>query len=146
MTSHTSQVKAFFKLYADSFNNALRGELDIEATAKSFSSCFIGANPSGVICGHNDAQLRTMLAKGYEFYNSIGVTGMNILTSETMPLDEIHQMTRIRWQCAFTKKAGPAGTIEFDNIYLTQRTDSQIRIFAYITGDEQTALKEHGLI
>jgi len=37
--------------------------------------------------------------------------------------------------------------IEFDNIYVLRiETGQEPQIFAYITGDEQQVLKDHGLI
>jgi hypothetical protein len=38
------------------------------------------------------------------------------------------------------------GDIEFENFYFTQTKENEHKIFAYITGDEQAALKESGLV
>ncbi len=36
--------------------------------------------------------------------------------------------------------------IEFDVFYILQDINNELTIFAYITGDEQGVMKEHGLI
>jgi hypothetical protein len=115
-------------------------------TVNSFASCFIGANPSGIACGKNDDQFLKVIKEGYAFYTGIGVTAMDIVSTEITALDDFHHMTKVCWRCSFTRKDGYEGKIKFDNIYLTQTVAGQTRIFAYITGDEQASLKENGLI
>ena len=65
---------------------------------------------------------------------------------EITQLDPRHAMTKVHWKSGFVRKDRSAGSIEFDVIYLVQIKDLQPKIFAYITGDEQSALKEEGLI
>ena len=49
MDKRIQHLKTFFNLYAERFTNAVKnGTPDIEGTAKSFSDCFIAANPLGV--------------------------------------------------------------------------------------------------
>ena len=147
MDERIHQLNTFFTLYADRFNHAINGESpDIEGTAKSFSDSFIAANPLGVRCGNNDENFRTALSQGYEFYKTIGVTEMQIISLETTILDHFHEMTKIRWNCRYLKKDNSEGSIEFENFYFTQTKEKETKIFAYITGDEQAALKENGLI
>lgn len=38
------------------------------------------------------------------------------------------------------------GAIEFDVIYFLQRMNNTLKIFSYITGDEELALKQHNMI
>ena len=72
---------------------------------------------------------------------------MDIVLLETAILDGFHEMTKIRWKCSYTTKDNNLhGSIEFENFYFTQTKEREHRIFAYITGDEQAALKEKGLI
>lgn len=61
-------------------------------------------------------------------------------------MDNIHSMARILWRSNFIKRDGVKGSIEFENIYFIQTKDAQHKVFAYITGDEQAALKEAGLL
>lgn len=84
--------------------------------------------------------------KGYAFYRNIGITSMDIVSKTITPLDNFHTITKVRWKSNFIKKDGLKSSIEFENIYFTQTKDSQHKVFAYITGDEQAALKEAGLL
>jgi hypothetical protein len=146
MNKRIPQLDVFFKLYADRFNNALNHSADVEGTAKSFSDCFIGASPLGVMCGNNNEAFRVALRQGYEFYKGIGIKAMDIVLKETTILDDFHEMTKVRWKSSYTKKDSSMGSIEFDNIYFTQTKGEESKIFAYITGDEQAALKANGLL
>jgi hypothetical protein len=148
MDKRIQQLNHFFNLYADRFNNAIKGETpDIEGTIKSFSFSFIAANPSGVICGNNNEDFKTAISQGYAFYKSIGVTSMDIVSLETTILNEFHEMTKILWKCVYVKKKDNVkNSIEFANFYFTQTKENEHKIFAYITDDEQAVLKENGLI
>lgn len=147
MDNRKQQVNDFFDRYAARFNHALKGETtDIDGTIKSFAECFIEASPAGINCGKNDNTFRTTLPKGYDFYKKIGIVSMDIISKEIVLLDEYHVMTKIHWRSNFIKKDQPKGSIVFDVIYLLQAKESDCKIFAYITGDEQKALKENGLI
>ena len=55
-------------------------------------------------------------------------------------------MIKVQWKSNFAKTDGSEGSIEFENIYFTQTKENQHKVFAWITGDEQAALKEHGLV
>jgi hypothetical protein len=46
----------------------------------------------------------------------------------------------------FVTKDKREGAIDFEVIYLLQLRDERIKIFAYITGDEQKAFKDAGLL
>jgi len=147
MESRNEQLNYFFDQYANRFNKALRGESnDIEGTVASFANYFIEAGPSGVNCGRNDKQFREVIPQGYEFYRNIGIKSMDIISKTITLLDNVHTMTKIHWKSDFIRKDGVTGNIEFDIIYLVQSIDNMHKIFAYITGDEQAAMKEKGLI
>ena len=137
----------FFDHYSDVFNKAIREDTpDIERTAELFSTYFIAANPSGVNCGQNNETFRDAMQKGYAFYKQIGITSMDIVSKKITALDDLHTMVKVRWRSNFLKKDGERGSIEFENIYFIQTRDAQHKIFAYITADEQAALKEAGLV
>ena len=61
-------------------------------------------------------------------------------------LDECHAMTKLRWKSNFVKPDKSKIGIEFENIYFTQTKENSHKVFAWITGNEQTVLKEYGLI
>ena len=146
MDNRIQQLNEFFTLYAARFTEALNNVTDLEETAKSFSDCFISANPMGVMCGNNNEDFKGALRQGYTFYRDIGIKAMEIVSIKTTLLDDFHEMTKVRWKSSYIKQDDTPGSIEFDNIYFTQTKGRESKIFAYITGDEQAALKEKGLI
>lgn len=147
MNNRQQQIDNFFDRYRDIFNQAIKMDSpDLEQTAGLYADCFIGANPLGVQCGKNDGELRSFMAKGYNFYKEIGITSMDIVSKEITVLDEFHTMVKIRWKSNFMKGDNSEGSIEFDNIYFTQTRENQHKVFAWITGNEQAVLKEYGLI
>ena len=147
MVKMEQQMDDFFNHYRDVFNNAVRGDNpDIEQTAELFSACFIAANPSGVNCGQNNESFRDAMEKGYSFYKKIGITSMDIVSKQITVLNEFHTMVKVHWKSNFLKRDGLSGSIEFENIYFIQTRETQHKVFAYITGDEQAALKEAGLV
>jgi hypothetical protein len=147
MTDRKQEIERFFDQYAGRFNNVLHGAApDIDAIVGSFADCFIEASPLGVSCGKNNEQFREVIPKGYEYYKAIGITSMDILHKDISLLDDFHSMARISWRSSFRRKDGVQGSIDFVVIYLLQSLDTQHRIFCYVTGDEQKALKENDLI
>src|SRR5688500_17161631 len=105
MNDRIQRLNAFFKLYADRFNTAINSDSpDIEGTAKSFSDCFIAANPLGVACGTNNEDFKAAMLQGYAFYKNIGVKAMDIVLVETTILDNFHEMTKILLKCSYLKK------------------------------------------
>lgn len=141
------EIDEFFSQYATRFNQALKEEKsDVDETANAFARCFIEATPKGVMCGGNDAQFRKMIQQGYAFYRSIGLTYMEIMSKEITVLDTWHSLVKGHWRASFVKVDGSLGELEFDVFYLLQKITKTYRIFAYITGDEQKALRENELI
>jgi len=146
MDNIEKKLEDFFRKYEARFNESLVGTIDIEETVNSFTDCFIGANPFGVLCGKNDDQFRAVITQGHEFYRSIGTKSMIIDSVKVSSLDEYHSMAKVHWRSFYNKKDGREELIEFDVIYFVQTIDEKPKIFAYITGDEQGILREKGLI
>ncbi|MGZ8517672.1 MAG: hypothetical protein ACXWWD_09995 [Chitinophagaceae bacterium] len=139
-------IKNFFSRYEARFNDALKGKEDIDGTVNSFTSCFMNASPAGINCGKNDISFREAIPVGNAFYKSIGTKLMKINRLEITSLDELHFMVKVHWDSLYEKKNSEQVTINFDVIYFLQLKDNEVKIFLYITGDEQKALKESGLI
>lgn len=148
MDNVVERLAAFFAEYEARTNRALADppDVDVEATVEAFANCFVGASPAGVQCGKNDQEFREAIPKGLQFYRSIGTQRMNIVAIATTRLDDLHAMSRVSWKAEYIKKDSSPTSIEFDVIYLTQLSGDEPRIFCYITGDEQQAYKDHGLI
>jgi hypothetical protein len=140
------EIESFFNRYESRFNTALAGgKVDVEETVKSFASEFIEASPAGVIAGKNDKRFRDSISKGWAFYKEIGIRAMDILSKQISVLDQFHAIVKIHWNSSFIRKDNTHGDIAFDVFYLVQKRED-IRIFAYITGNEQQALKDAGLL
>lgn len=148
MAEIEQKLKKFFADYEARTNRALVDppEVDVEATAGAFADCFVEANPNGVTCGTNGDQLREVIPKGFDFYRSIGTQSMKIAALAVTPLDELHAMVKVHWDATYRKKDGSGEAIDFDVIYFVQDRGEGPKIFAYITGDEQEAYREKGLI
>jgi hypothetical protein len=141
-------LESFFTEYEARTNRALRTSpsVDVEATAAAFTDYFLGANPLGVYCAKNDEEYRQQILKGFEFYRNIRTKSMAIKSLTMTPLDDYHSMVKVHWEAFYRKPDGLEDLIDFDVIYLVQMIDETPKIFAYITGDEQKVLREHGLI
>ena len=142
------RIRDFFAQYEARVNSALQAtaKADAKATAQAFSDCFIAANPGGVACGKNDEQFQLQILQGFEYYRSIGTKSMKISGLKVTALDEFHVQAIIRWQSDYVRRDGKGERIDFDVIYLLQTIGERPKIFAYITGDEERALREKGLI
>lgn len=142
-----TQIEHFFDAYAARAQQALDGhDPDIEQVTAAFADCFVESGPVGVSCGKNDAQFREAIPKGYAYYRQAGITAMDIRAQHVELLDELHAMNRVQWNSAFRRKDGTAGSINFEVIYLLRLEQNDWKIFAYITGDEEQAMRDNGLI
>lgn len=147
MGSLHERVDTFFEAYASNFNEVLLGaEVNIDKVSQCFSECFIEASPLGVNASKNNEQFKEAIPKGFEFYKRIGITSMQILSKDITALDSQHTMVKVKWQALFKRKDDTNGEVAFDVFYFLQAHDETFRIFAYITGDEQTVLKQEGLV
>ena len=140
------QIETFFKVYAQRFNDAIHGKKpDIEGVADSFATSFIEASPVGIIAGANDKKFKEMIPKGYEFYVSTGIKTMEIISKEITFLDDRHSMVKVYWNSKYEREDASEVTIAFDVFYLLQEINGQLKIFSYITGDEEKVLKDNGI-
>ena len=141
-----ASLEAFFDAYQKRFADALEGKKpDVDGVVNSFAESFIESSPAGIMAGKNDAKFKEMIPKGYEFYKSIGATGITVKSREITLLDDLHSMVKIGWKSDYEKKDGEPVTIEFDTFYMISEKDDTLKIFAYVTGDEEKAIKDHGL-
>lgn len=148
MDQRQEQIREFFSAYEKRFNDALLESpvVDLRGMIDSFARYFVGASPAGVMGGKNGLLFRLMLRRGYAFYRKIGTKSMTIDALEITPLDDYHVMAKIHWNSQYLRKDGREVAIEFDNIYFLQVLNDTPEIFAYITGDEQKVLRDHGLV
>lgn len=140
-----STIKAFFAEYEKRFNASLEGQpLDVDAMAADFSDYIVGSGPAGVMGGKNDESYREMIRGNEDRYRKIGAKYMKVTNIEVTELDDLHAAAKVYWTSGYDKK-GELVTIDFYVIYLLTFAQQDIKIFAFISGDEEQALKEHGL-
>ena len=121
--------------------------VDASGAAAAFARYFVGSNPNQVFGAKNGWLFRLMIPRGYARYRRIGTQRMEIRSLAITPLDDFHVLARTRWWSSYRRTSGDAVEIEFDNIYLLHvAAGKEPKIFAYITGDEQQVLKDHGLL
>ena len=141
------EIDNFFDRYEARINDALEGNHpEIEETARSFSEFFIESSPSRVVVGNNDENFQKAIVQGWDYYRSIGIFSMEILSTQITILDTLHGIVKVHWRSSFRRKDNTEGDVDFDVFYLLHKKDDDIQIFAYITGDEQQAMKNEGLI
>lgn len=145
MADINDRIEQFFDEYEKRFAEGLAGNPVAEDTATAFADFFVEASPSGIIGGKNDQEFRERVPQGYDFYRSIGITKMEIRQIDITELNELHYMVEVYWE-SFYEKNGESDSIEFSVIYLLQNLNGALKVFAYITGDEQAVLKERGLV
>jgi len=139
-------VREFFQRYAERFNRSLAGEkVAAKDVADSFASHFVGASPVGVRGAKNGLLFRWMIPRGFARYRKLGMTEMKIAQLELERLDPLHALAKVHWDSRYTKQDGSHDRIEFDVIYLLHFEQGEPKIFAYIAGDEERVLREHGL-
>ncbi|HMJ70870.1 MAG TPA: hypothetical protein VK508_18335 [Cyclobacteriaceae bacterium] len=147
MSKRKKNLEEFFSKYESNFNAAINGDGSgvAEAVQPFFANCFVESSPAGVMCGQNNNEFVEKIKQGFQFYRGIGSKGMNITSKDISLIDDLHASVKVYWRYTFEKE-GAEGAIDFHNIYFTTSVDGEPKIFAYIAGDEQKALKEHGLI
>jgi len=139
-------IHQFFAAYEKRFNDAIKGELDVEGTAKAFAPYFVEASPAGIQGSANGEEFRERIPQGIEFYKKIGTHKMEITAEDVTSLDDLHSMVKIHWKAYYKNKDNTDLIIDFDVIYFLQCRNDDLKIFAYITGDEQAVFRQHGLI
>ena len=147
MSKRKRTIEEFFSRYESNFNAAINGDASkaSDAVQPFFADCFVGSSVTGVRCSQNNDKFVDMIRQGFEFYRNIGTTGMTITSKDISMLDDQHAFAKIYWHYMYNKD-GREGSIDFHTIYMLTTVNGEPRIFAYITGDEQKVLKEHGLV
>jgi hypothetical protein len=148
MPDHRPLLRRFFAAYAKRMNDALkpRPVIDTPGVVRSFADYFVEASPVGVFGGKNGLRFRLLIPRGFRHYKRIGATAMLVSSLRATRLDELHYLVHVGWDSRYLTKEGKRKRIRFTNIYLVQIKARRPRIFAYITGDEDKVLKQHGLI
>lgn len=147
MSKRKKNIEEFFSRYEASFNNSLNsdGSGVAEAVQPYFSNCFIESGPNGVLCAENNDAFVDKIKQVLQFYRSIGSKGMTITSKDVTLIDDLHASAKIYWRYTY-EKDGAEGAIDFHVIYFLTTVENDLKIFAFIAGDEWKALKERGLV
>jgi len=145
MSKRKKQLEEFFAIYETHFNDGISGSDVSAAIVSSFSECFVESSAAGVMCGKNGNEFVDRLKQGFEFYRTIGSSEMHIISKDISMLDELHAIAKIHWRYDY-EKSGQPGSIDFNTIYILTAASGDPKIFAYMAGDEQKALREKGLL
>jgi hypothetical protein len=138
-------VKELFDRYETCVNQALTGKPDLEASVGFFAAAYVAASPAGIMGGKNDEALKTAVAQNYAHYRAIGTQAMRIRDTRVTPIDDHHCIAHVAWTATYTRKDKSDVTIDFEVHYLVQLLDGAPKIFAWISGDEEAVLKQHGI-
>lgn len=141
-----TSVREFFQRYENSFNQALRGDMDMDQVADFYAAEFIAASPAGVAAGKNDDQLKQVMAEGYARYRAMGTKDMRIRDVVIAPIDDHHCVAHVAWSATYARDGKPDVVIDFDVHYLVQELDDGPKVFGWVAGDEQALLQKHGII
>lgn len=141
-------IREFFDAYARRFEASLGavGEVDVDAVVSSFAPYFVESSPVGVHGGKNGLLFRWMVPRGFARYRKLGTQQMRVSSLQVTELDVMHAMATVGWHSEYVRKNGSRASIDFSVIYLLRVGEDGPQIFAYISGDEQRALREHGLL
>lgn len=100
----------------------------------------------GVMAGKNDNQFRETLIQGFEQYRKIDTKRMTVRKVSISSIDNLHCVAHVAWTATYGNGENPDIAIDFDVHYLMQKNNGKPYIFGWISGDEQEALKEYGVI
>lgn len=142
------QVRAFFADYEALVNRALQPQpdIDLDAAVAVYADWLLEANPSGVICFHNDEAFRSAVPQLFESQRALGAQSMKIGTLKLTRLDDYHTMAKIHWDTVYRAADGREVHIDFSETYFVQTREGTTKIFAYIAGDQDQLLKDSGLV
>lgn len=143
----TGEIRAFMADYAHRMDAAVGGGVaDADVLAACFASDFVGASPAGVMAGKNQG-LAEVISGGIAGYRQMGGTGFAADRIEVEELAPNSFMATVGWRFDYRHPTDQStGSIGFTNHYFISTAGGSPKIFAWITPDEQAALREHGLI
>ncbi|QCI67413.1 hypothetical protein [Phreatobacter stygius] len=149
MATLEAQTIAFFKAYSQRSNDALQSppKQDVDGTIAGFAPFFVGASPKGVFGGASEATFRKAIPQAFQRYRDAGGNRFEITHIAVTELDDCNVMARTDWEFGYRRpNDGVVGTIAFQNLYFLNFADGRPKIFAFITPDEDQAMREHGLV
>lgn len=141
-----ASVRKLFEKYESVFNRSLGGGMDMDEVASLYASEFIAASPAGVMAGKNDDQLKQAMTQGYARYRAMGTKEMRIRGVRVSPIDDHHCVAHVAWTATYARRDQPDLMIDFDVHYFVQELDGKLKVFGWVSGDEQALLRKHGVV
>lgn len=146
MSINKKDVDNFFANYESVFSDAIEGRIDLKAIKSLYSEQFIAATPQGVRSAAFDGSFEEVMKKGYERYRHIGTKSMKVESINTHEIDDCHLIARVRWHSVYQKPGEDEIHIPFDVNYFLEQRESELKVFGWVTGDEEALLKQNGVI
>ncbi len=141
-----ADVRKFFKAYERVYNDAMGGEVNMDDVGQMYSTGFVSVTPAGVMVGENGQPLKDVMRKGFEAYRALGSKKMTYTDVAVTAIDRDHCVARVQWSGQYQRKNKECLTIDFEVNYLVERRDGRLKVFGWITGDEQAEFRKHGLL
>jgi hypothetical protein len=140
-------AEQFIRRYGHLMDEGVRsGAVRAEELAAMYAEYCVGSSPAGIFGAQVDAGFETTSSDGVANYKRMGGTAFVVESVAVEPIDELHDMARVGWRFDYIRPADRmSGTIRFENVYFLNRAGTAPQIFAWVTPDEQAALKAHGL-
>ncbi|TRD00415.1 nuclear transport factor 2 family protein [Mesorhizobium sp. WSM4303] len=139
-------VQKFFKAYEKIYNDAIADKVDLNDVADMYSAGFVSVTPAAIMVGENGQPLKDMMKKGFEAYRAIGSKKMTCTDVSVTPIDQDHCVVKVDWSGDYQRKDGKPVTIDFAINYLVEKGDDELKVFGWISGDEQAEFRKHGLM
>lgn len=143
--SMQDEVKDLFNRYEKLTNEALADQPDLDALGNLYTDEFIASAPGGVRIGAKDGEFEKMLISGFAYNREIGAQRMDVTKVKVEPIDALHALASVQWRATYDVGEATA-TLEFTNAYLVRVESGDAKVFGWITGDEQSELRENGII
>ncbi|RYE09447.1 MAG: hypothetical protein EOP22_09230 [Hyphomicrobiales bacterium] len=146
MEISAEDVEAFMQGYAEAMDSGVKsGKPDGKLIACHFAADLIAASPAGIQAASSKG-LAAVVEQGIASYRAMGGAAF---VAEAIAIEELAPtsfMASVGWRFDYKRpKDGKEGSVSFTNRYFVNSADGSPKIFAWITPDEQAALKQHGL-
>jgi hypothetical protein len=57
-----------------------------------------------------------------------------------------HGVAHVAWTATYARGDGPDVAIDFEVHYLLQERDGELKVFGWVSADEEASLREHGIL
>ena len=98
------------------------------------------------MAGKNDEQLKQIMKQGYVRYREQGMKDMRLQKLRISSIDQKHCVAHVSWRATYAREDRPDTAIDFEVHYFVRGFMSEPEVFGWVSGDEEAALKEHGLV